>query len=362
MSWKGFMNRLVVGKKKGKDYSHGDLPSNRRQVFKFAYKQRWLTLFNANLLSLLFILPYILLEVIIYISGMKGAEISVSQKNSELMSMFLLRLPLMALASLGIAGMVYVIRKICWDETLNFKKDFFRGIKTSGKQFAEIGALLAVCMYILEAVFNLYNDGEADFLRVYITFTVYFLVIVTLIVAIYHMGLCSTYNIGFWASLKSAILLTFKRMFYNILMIITAILPVAVWFMIPFTTTYFIGLTILIFGGLSFSVLTCFLFTNKVFDDFINKNEYPEYVNKGIYLTTDEPIRHSEEEINALAELLASDYTGESEQENQANEQTEEILGEEQAKEPFDGETLENNADDIAEKVVNEEETEGNEE
>lgn len=321
MSWKGFMNKLVVGKKKGKDYSSGDLPSNRRQVFKFAYKQRWLTLFNTNFLAMLFVLPYILLEIMIYISKLNGGEKDVSQINSELLSITVLRIPFMALAGVGIAGMVYVIRKICWDETLSLKKDFFRGVKTSGGQFAWIGAVLAVCMYVFEALLNAFGQSEGSFLTFYVIFTIYLLCIFILIVVIYHMGLCSMYNVGFLSSLKSAILLTFKRMFFNLLMIITAILPISIWFIIPITTTYFIGVTILIFGGISFSVLTCFLFTNKVFDDFINKNEYPEYVNKGLYLAGEKEYeKHSEDEINALAELLASDFNVEQEESEELHE------------------------------------------
>lgn len=328
MSWKGFMNRLVVGKKRNKDYSHGDLPTNRRQVFKFAYKQRWLTLLNANLLSLIFILPYALFEILIVLSGAKAKDMTVAQKNSQLMSFALLRIPLLALAGVGIAGIAYVVRKICWDETLSFKKDFFRGVRTGGKQFAEIGAFLGVCTYLLEALFNLFvGDGNASFTTIYVLVTIGFLMLVMLIVLIYHMGLCSTYNIGFFAALKSAILLTFKRLFFNILMVISGILPVAIWFIIPTTITYFIGIVVLVFGGLSFATVTCFLFTNRLFDDYINVNEYPEYVNKGMYVEgereEDEVVTHSEEEINALAELLASDIKKGNDEDKEGAEQEE---------------------------------------
>ncbi len=338
MSWKGFMNRLVVGKKRNKDYSRGDLPTNRRQVFKFAYKQRWLTLFNANLLSLVFVLPYALFEILIVLSGVKAKEMTVAEKNSQLMSFALLRIPLLALAGVGIAGIAYVVRKICWDETLSFKKDFFRGVKTGGKQFAEIGAFLGVCTYLLEALFNLFaGDGNASFTTIYVLVTIGFLMLVMLIVLIYHMGLCSTYNIGFFAALKSAILLTFKRLFFNILMLISGILPIAIWFIIPTTVTYLIGVILLVFGGLSFATITCFLFTNRLFDDYINVNEYPEYVNKGMYVEgeeSDEVVTHSEEEINALAELLASDIkTG--------NEDKEKKEGTEQEQSPSASESEE---------------------
>ena len=88
MSWKGFMNKLVVGKKRDKDFNRSNLPTNRRQVFKFAYKQRWLTLFNVNLLAVLFALPFILFEITYFIYSSTHAGESVTKQNSIAISCF----------------------------------------------------------------------------------------------------------------------------------------------------------------------------------------------------------------------------------------------------------------------------------
>ena len=307
MSWKGFMNKLVVGKKRDKDFNRSNLPTNRRQVFKFAYKQRWLTLFNVNLLAVLFALPFILFEITYFIYSSTHAGESVTKQNSIAISCFLIRFPTLLLASVGLAGAVYIIRKICWDEPFSFKKDFFKGVSNSSKQFMGISAVISVFVMIAEVLVNYYSSGSG-FLNLYIVFTIAVLAVIALMVAIYHFAICSLYKMSFLSSLKLAILLTFKKLFFNILMLIVGVLPVAIFFLIPITTFYFIGVTILLFGGLSYLILVCFLFTNATFDKFINEKEYPEFVRKGMYdFEEEKPQTHSEEEIKNLAKLLAED-------------------------------------------------------
>lgn len=307
MSWKGFMNKLVMGKKNDKDFNRSNLPTNRRQVFKFAYKQRWLTLFNVNLLTMLFALPYILFEIIYFIYSSSHSGASVTKQNSIAISCFLIRFPTMLLASIGLSGAVYIIRKICWDEPFSFKKDYFKGVSNSYKQFMGISAVLSLFILLAEMLENYYSSGSG-FLNLYIVFTIIVVAVIVLIVAIYNYAICSLYNMSYLSSLKLAIMLTFKKLFFNMLMLIVGVLPVAIFFLIPITTFYFIGITILIFGGLSYLILVCFLFTNATFDKFINEKEYPEFVRKGMYdFEEEEPQTHTEEEIKKLAKLLAED-------------------------------------------------------
>ena len=307
MSWKGFMNKLVMGKKSDKEFNRSNLPTNRRQVFKFAYKQRWLTLFNVNLLAVLFALPFILFEIVYFIYSSSHAGASVTKQNSIAISCFLIRFPTMLLASVGLSGAVYVIRKICWDEPFSLKKDFFKGISNSSKQFMGISAIISIFVLLAEVLVNYYSSGSG-FLNLYIVFTIAVVSVIALIVVIYHFAICSLYNMSFLSSLKLAILLTFKKLFFNILMLIVGVLPVAVFFLIPITTFYFIGVTILLFGGLSYLILVCFLFTNATFDKYINEKEYPEFVRKGMYdFEEEKPQTHTEEEIKNLAKLLAED-------------------------------------------------------
>lgn len=338
MSWKGLMNKLVMGKKKDKDFNRSNLPTNRRQVFKFAYKQRWLTLFNVNLLAVLFALPFILFEITYFIYSSSHSGASVTKQNSIAISCFIIRLPTMLLASVGLSGAVYIIRKICWDEPFSFKKDFFKGVSNSSKQFMGISAVISVFVLIAEVLVNYYSSGSG-FLNLYIVFTIAVVAVIALMVEIYHFAICSLYNMSFLSSFKLAILLTFKKLFFNILMLIVGVLPVAIFFLIPITTFYFIGITILLFGGLSYLILVCFLFTNATFDKFINEKEYPEFVRKGMYdFEEEKPQTHTEEEIKNLAKLLAENedecvYSKESKKEeiNEISETTKVEDGETQS-------------------------------
>ena len=99
-------------------------------------------------------------------------------------------------------------------------------------------------------------------------------------------------------------------------MVIASVLPISLWFM-PFMPLIVkvIGLFVLVFGLLSCAIIVASLFIYAQFDKFINEKNYPELVNKGIYteeIIEDEIDSVTEEEIERLAEEIASSYDEES--------------------------------------------------
>ena len=76
MAWKDLMRKLAIGGK-NKNFTKDNLPKNRRQVFKFVYKNRALQLFSASMLCLLFALPFLFWEVLNFI-----VKIGITEKTA----------------------------------------------------------------------------------------------------------------------------------------------------------------------------------------------------------------------------------------------------------------------------------------
>lgn len=303
-----------MGKGTNKNYSVQDLPHNRKQVLKFAYKNRRITILGTNLLTCLFSLPFILFELWtivvkkMYILDFKTA----TDANAYALTQYYFRIPFLMIAGLGFAGAVYVLRKICWDEPVAFWKDFGKGIKNSYGKFLGFSFILGLFMYMLEAVSNNLIMGKASAVNTMSLVMLALLLIVGAILFIYVFALSSMYNMSFFGVIKGAFILTFKKLFTNILMLLCGFGPILVLLILCFVIPYFlyVFLFLLAFGGISYMILVFVLFTNRQFDVFINGDNYPEYVNKGIYdedliAESDEFEKRTEDEIKTLAEKIA---------------------------------------------------------
>ncbi len=312
MSWKGFMRRLVIGKQATTDFSIDELPKNRKQVLKFIYKHRALTLFCANLIFILFAVPFIAWEIINYLTKF-SLDSSVQEKYFEALQKLvvesnLLRIPFLMIASIGLAGMMYIVRKLCWNEPVSLWKDFGRGIKNSWKSYLGISFILGLIIFVTEWIINAFAIGSmSGFSGIFFLVFTILLAIMGLIASIYAFGLASLYSMNFVALYKASFIMAMKTFFYNILMLIVAFLPIAIFFIIPIPAIYYIGIFVVIFGGTGYSFTCATLFLMKNFDRFINKQSYPEFVDKGIYseVLDDFEEETSVEDIEDMAKQIA---------------------------------------------------------
>lgn len=324
MSWNDFMKRLVVGKKRNENFTTQDLPKNRRQVFKFIYKNRLIEQFNAGLLCILFCLPLIAWQIISYSTrrDLNVSSLSELEQFNEYLNLLttknIINIPCIMLASVGLAGLVYVIRKLCFNEPISLLKDFGKGIKNSWLQYLIISFILGVNIYIIDNVFNylIYYPNVSGVLRIGLLVFMLIFNFSMLIVYIYAFAISGLYNTSLLQIFKGAFMLTFKKYFTNLVMFFAGVLPLLVFFIQIFPPIVIvIGAFILIFGGLSFSIIVTSLFVYAQFDKFINEKSYPELVNKGIF--TDEDLQDelddiTQDEIDKLAEQIAQSYDEES--------------------------------------------------
>ena len=150
---KGFVARLLEGKERSEEYARSTLPTNRWQLFFDIFKGNFGKLVKINLLMLLFFIPTIAVVIFGLIvnesTGLTypfGANLGIGypaepmqQGLSEMLVFynditlnFLLTIS-MLIASVGLAGGMYVIRNMVWTEGIFVANDFWLGLKKNAK-------------------------------------------------------------------------------------------------------------------------------------------------------------------------------------------------------------------------------------
>lgn len=157
MKNRGIIKRLVFGKEREDDFTEDDLPANRFKLFAFVMRTRFGIIFRVNLLAALFFLPFMAWDMLsgAYIGGYIET-LTASEYFSNLIYLTLLHygvnIPLIMLGCVGLAGLLYVIRRICWGQSVKILADFAKGIRQSWKQFLLLGLLTGLVLLLVNYV------------------------------------------------------------------------------------------------------------------------------------------------------------------------------------------------------------------
>lgn len=287
---KGLIYKIIYGKDKEKDFSKEDLPKTRRKQTLLILKTRFSLLFKANLYAALFWLPLIVWDLICgWYIGEFTSGMEVSEKFSYLINLTLLRYGtdavLSGIASVGLAGVFYVARRIFWGFPVKVGADFIKGLKNSYKQFFGIGFILGAFIGVMEyfSSFSLLTmTSDNSFIWTVSASLCVAAEIIACISAFIACGLASLYNIKFSRLITSSIIITFKKLFSALGVFLITILPFGVLWALPWVITKLLAGILIITVGLGYSVMVQTAFCLNAFDIYINKTDYPDFVAMGL--------------------------------------------------------------------------------
>lgn len=273
------------------DYEAASLPKNRREVFSDVCHLHWGKLLLLGLLLLLFALPILLcgiyrdmtlllLEEQVEQRMLDGTDAVALARQLNLfcavVSIFLL-----ILFSISLAGAMRIIKRYAWLENVSFAHDFIEGIRQNVKQYATLlaiaGGLALMCIYSYHTM-PLISGGVLYDVAAYIPaglFIVFILPLIVLMVpciAVYDNKLRLHFRYG---------MLLFLKYNWRVLLLSAACFSPAVLMLIP-------KLIFRVIGGITvglllpFSLLAWFLLTSKWLDQEINREYYPQLLNKGL--------------------------------------------------------------------------------
>ncbi len=302
---KGFIARMLEGKERDEDYARSTLPTNRWSLFFDIFKGRFSKLVIINLLMILFCLPLIILYfmrmayvsaqgAIMPFSGWMGIGYPstpdiVGLPQQIMVSTNLLFGAMMIaasiIASVGIAGGIYVIRNLVWTEGVFVANDFWRGIKINFIVILQSTIFYGVLLYGFTLSISYANYaiaiGESTVLFNISVVVTYIAIVLLTIMYLWMVSMGGNYKLKFFQLLKNAFLMTFAFIFQNVFFVILMAIPLLLMLFGSFFTM--IGGAIMLLFGISYMLLVWFDYSQWVFDKYFESKREGGKVNRGIY-------------------------------------------------------------------------------
>ncbi len=305
---KGIFTRLVEGPERSEEYARKTLPKNRWALGFSIFTTNFTKLLKINLLILLFVFPIFLAlffrEALIssqasnspfaqnlgfgypFIPSLVGREEEI-MIYSNVITCILITL-LSFVASVGIAGGIYVMRNMVWTEGVFVGADFWIGVKKNYKwvMLTTLTLVLLISLAIFSinlSDYQLAYGSKWDVVFVISKIIAYVLIALFTIVYAYTLTMGVTYKITFWQNLRNALILTVGLIPFNVFYFALGALPFLLILTNVGSITFSIGVLLVIFISLSFFLLVFTNYSHWVFDEFINDRVAGAKKYRGIY-------------------------------------------------------------------------------
>ena len=264
------------------DFLVTDLPSNRKELFFDILKNQWRNLLILSLIFLLLFLPLVISRYynLIIINDIINSG---SDDAGALVFNFSIGYNFVVFIILIVVGIFYggiarIYKKLAFNEGFFLGADFVKGIKENFKDFIFFFALYGFLNLIIETLcinFLLENN-----------YLYYFFKVINYATLLPIFGIClslgSIYTDSVFKKIKVACRIYIKYLFKILLMLAVFILPLALLLINSTSIQLFVPLvyTILYFP---LAYLVFILLLNSIFDEVINKKNFPNLVGKGMY-------------------------------------------------------------------------------
>lgn len=281
-------------KKSQQDFTFAQLPHNRTEVFIDCYKMRWGTILGIGLIVLLFCLPLLCAEIFTDIVGisiydrMLKAELTeteaIASLNSLRVLVALVDIPCWACLAIGLAGVTRIIRQLAWGEPIFFFSDLKQGIKDSSWRFVAIFAICALLNFVREFCQRWLTD-----ISILAFSPLVLLVFVVLPVALWMLSQSTIYRVGFGKAFSNGVAFYGKTILQTLATVVVACL---MWFvtLISAIIVKYVVFALVIVLLVPAYLIFWFLFSSSVFDQYINKTQFPDFYDKGVY-RLDTPVK-----------------------------------------------------------------------
>jgi len=275
---------MNVHKYSDKDFTEAMLPHDRKQVFFDCVKMRFGVIVKAGLVLLLVLLPYFavrvygdVLTVGIYERYGDDPEAALQAGRALKTVMALVQAPCLGIASVGFAGVMKVLRQLVWGEGVFFHEDFWSGVRQNGGYFA-LTFVLAGLVHALDRFVLTINFSVQFLLYAPLAVSIF----VLLPMAFFILTQTTIYRNKYGTLVKNSGYFFIKTVPQSWLFVLIAALPFALEFLPFFIVKYVVWILLAIFA-LPLFLTARFLFDCSVYDKFINKTQYPDIYDKGVY-------------------------------------------------------------------------------
>ena len=307
MAKKGFIARMIEGPERSETYAASTLPTNRRQLGWDVFKTNTGKHFKINLLTLVFLLPFIAICVLTYMYKLANVDILPFTQNmaigypsypstfglsanlalSASVEFFKFLIVGILVGAVGLSGGFYVMRNMVWAEGVMVGSDFFKGVKQN--YFVVLFSLLfyGVIMGLSVISVNmaqLFIDTCTGIKWLLISAQVltYIIMGIVSIMVLYMITLGVTYKLSFGKLIRNSFILTIGLIPTNVFFAFLAALPFLL-FSLKVSMLMALAIVLVFVWGFSIFMLIWTDYSNWVFDRFINDKVPGAKKNRGIY-------------------------------------------------------------------------------
>ena len=271
------------------DFTIGQLPKNRKEVFFDCLKVRYDLFLKIGLVLFIFGLPIIIilfshyfLNLNVYHQFDEGIidentyyNLIIAYRNIK----NVLLLAGLIIFSIGIAGVMRVIRLLIWYEGITFSYDFYLGIKQNIKHVS--------LLFLLFGIINFLNGlslNEAINHQLFIfieNLPLSISIVLLLPIGLLVLSQITIYADKFFTYLRNGFTLYLLTFLKTIIVIIGLFSPLLLLlFNIIFVKIIVVLFLFIIY--LPIGLVIWQLYSCSIFDKYINQKNYPHLVNKGI--------------------------------------------------------------------------------
>ena len=307
MAKKGFIARMIEGPERSETYAASTLPTNRWQLGWDVFKTNTGKHFKINLLTLVFLLPFIAICVLTYMYKLANVDILPFTQNmaigypsypstfglsanlalSASVEFFKFLIVGILVGAVGLSGGFYVMRNMVWAEGVMVGSDFFKGVKQN--YFVVLFSLLfyGVIMGLSIISVNmaqLFIDTCTGIKWLLISAQVltYIIMGIVSIMVLYMITLGVTYKLSFGKLIRNSFILTIGLIPTNVFFAFLAALPFLL-FSLKVSMLMALAIVLVFVWGFSIFMLIWTDYSNWVFDRFINDKVPGAKKNRGIY-------------------------------------------------------------------------------
>lgn len=273
------------------------LPQSRRAVFFDVVKLQWRKLLLLGLILVAFSLPMIFMNLardayaygMIILNGDADADIrnqaAVQSLSMDVLVCAILTVPFM-IYSVGLAGVLRVLRQFAWGENVHIPTDFGRGVKDNFRPMLLLsflaGVVLTLCSFLLYLAICYQTDMMWALCIIPIAFSVLFilpvLAISIVMIPVYNNPLTHIFRMAFLVYIKG---------FGKVLLAVILTVALRVLGMLPNTFFHFVfGLVASLAAPTVLLGWTLFCYNR--FDKDLNPTLCPELINRGVYIQPEE--------------------------------------------------------------------------
>lgn len=312
---KGIVQRMMFGDDTKPDLTPERMKMSKWAMFKYLFFHRFGTMVFLNLLTVLFALPAAAVFVLFYLNKAVSASFIPYSGNIgfgypvitdaitqgvltnfsyELME-YLILVPCIAVFALGVAGNLYVMRKLIWEEPTRTFKDFFRGIKKCWLPALVMGFAFGLTILLVQFSLGYFDAYHVSTGLKALSVTLSMILLVFMILfAAFFMTQTAAFKMRPMVLIRNSLLFVIGTNIQAILVIGLALAPVYLMF-IPGITVILVMLYV--FLGFSFSTLGISLYCHYCYEKFL----YDKIENKPATVYAKRPSDFDDENSSAPA-------------------------------------------------------------